>query len=103
MREVFTSQDLSEVGYYKSMLDGAGIISFIRNENTGMPAVSGAMFLPALCVTYDEDFDQAIALLKSFRMPEVSGRSDWRCPSCSEENPGNFEICWKCSHLRAAV
>jgi hypothetical protein len=24
----------------------------------------------------------------------------WRCPSCGEENPGEFDICWKCQKGR---
>jgi hypothetical protein len=24
----------------------------------------------------------------------------WICPTCHEENPGNFEECWKCQRLR---
>ena len=27
---------------------------------------------------------------------ESSGRSPWRCRTCREENPGDFELCWKC-------
>jgi hypothetical protein len=26
---------------------------------------------------------------------------DWRCKFCGEENPGNFEECWKCQNDRA--
>jgi hypothetical protein len=25
----------------------------------------------------------------------------WVCPTCHEENPGNFNECWKCQKLRA--
>jgi hypothetical protein len=25
----------------------------------------------------------------------------WICASCAEENPGNFEVCWKCQAGRA--
>lgn len=24
----------------------------------------------------------------------------WICPACHEENPGNFEECWKCNRIR---
>jgi hypothetical protein len=26
--------------------------------------------------------------------------SGWRCPSCGEENPGEFDLCWKCQKSR---
>jgi hypothetical protein len=26
--------------------------------------------------------------------------SEWRCPGCGEENPANFDECWKCLAAR---
>ena len=95
MREVFSNQDLTLVAYYKGMLDDAGISSYIRNENTNNPDVAGAGFSPTLCVISDVDFDAAIKLLKSTSR-QASSQADWTCPSCSEVNPGNFELCWNC-------
>ena len=105
MRQVFSSQDFTEVGYYKSILDEAGIASFIRNENTGNPVTSGAMFLPSLCVVKNEDYDNAIRLLKSRQqIKEVNeDRIEWTCLSCSEKNPPNFELCWNCKSLRPNI
>ena len=96
MREVFSNQDLTLVAYYKGLLDEAGISCFIRNENGGNPDVAGISFQPTLCVITDADFDAAIALLKSQPAPSTTVRADWKCPSCHEENPGNFELCWNC-------
>jgi hypothetical protein len=31
------------------------------------------------------------------------GKPVWTCTSCGEENPGNFDICWKCQTVRPAV
>jgi hypothetical protein len=98
MREVFTNQDFTQVGYYKSILDEAGISSFVRNENA-IGAV-GAVFPPSLCVTDDSDYDEAIRILKSRQYIEPTFVADWTCPSCSEKNPGNFEICWNCNAPR---
>jgi predicted RNA-binding Zn-ribbon protein involved in translation (DUF1610 family) len=28
-------------------------------------------------------------------------RSSWVCPKCGEENPGNFDECWKCLGARS--
>ena len=100
MREVFTSQDFTEVGFYKSMLDEAGIVSFIRNENANSQGLAGSMFFPSLCVTRDEDYGEAIRILKSGQAKDTKPGVDWTCPSCSEKNPGNFELCWKCGAAR---
>jgi hypothetical protein len=100
MREVFSSPDPTEVGYYKSMLDEAGISCFIRNESANSIGLVGAMFFPALCVIEDADYDESLRILKSRQVPQASDAADWTCPSCSEKNPGNFELCWKCNAAR---
>jgi hypothetical protein len=97
MREVYTNPDFTRVGYYKSVLDEAGVSSFVRNENA-IGAV-GAAFPPSLCVTVDSDYDEAIRVIKTRQFIESVPRSDWKCPSCREENPGNFELCWNCGAL----
>jgi hypothetical protein len=38
---------------------------------------------------------EAMDEAQSSRSSNVSP-SDWRCASCGEENPGEFDICWKC-------
>lgn len=100
MREVFTHQDVTQVGYYKSMLDEAGISSFIRNEYTANPEIAGAMYFPTLCVVDNADYNKAIALLKSLKPTAKQEGTEWTCLSCSESNPSNFESCWKCNALR---
>ncbi len=35
--------------------------------------------------------------------PTPSKGSAWTCPACGEENPSNFEICWRCQENRPAV
>jgi len=100
MREVFSSADVTEVSYYKSRLDEADIPSYIQNENATAIGLAGAMFFPRLCIIDDDDYDEALRVLKSGQFQGVSEHAEWTCPSCSEKNPGNFELCWKCSTPR---
>lgn len=102
MREIFTDQDSAIVGHYKSVLDSAGIPSFIRNglsNNllTGMP--SPVMF-PTLCVD-DDDYDKAMELLRAIHRPQTNDAPDWICAACKEAVPGTFDTCWKCGHEAA--
>jgi hypothetical protein len=101
MRQVFTSQDVTQVGYYKSILDTAGIRSFIQNENAGNPVMGGAVFLPSLCIIDDENYDEAIRILRSQTVEAPTGSVEWTCPSCGQKNPPNFGSCWNCSAMRA--
>jgi hypothetical protein len=32
--------------------------------------------------------------------PSSVSPSSWQCASCGEENPGEFDICWKCQKNR---
>jgi hypothetical protein len=34
--------------------------------------------------------------------PDV-GKPAWTCGKCCEENPGNFDVCWKCQAARPSV
>jgi len=100
MREVFSHPDVTEVGFYKTMLDAAGIPSFIRNENASTIGLVSAIFSPALCIVEDAQFDEAIRILKSRQPQGPISLTEWTCPACSEKNPPNFDSCWKCNAFR---
>jgi hypothetical protein len=102
MREVFVDQDHTRVGFYKSVLDEAGIPNFIRNENSNnsLTELPSPLFFPALCVVRDEDYDEAMQILGEIYYAQPSPAADWRCPKCSEEVPGTFDSCWHCGALR---
>ena len=36
------------------------------------------------------------ALGEALPPADTCNRPDWTCPSCSEENPGTFDVCWSC-------
>lgn len=42
-----------------------------------------------------EDAPAAEEVLRAWRGPALVHPA-WRCPSCGEENPAGFEICWSC-------
>src|SRR5437867_9800671 len=85
MREVYVNQDFTRVGYYKSILDEAGIPNLIRNELTHnwMTELPSPIFFPALCVLHDEDYDRAIQLLAEIHYAPPSNLPDWFCPRCN--------------------
>ena len=104
MKEVFVHHDPTIVGFKKSILEGAGIDCFIRNENTSATLGAGAfglvqspVFDPALCIVEDQRYDEAMVLLKAAEEVPPVIRGDWRCLKCGESVPGNFPTCWNCS------
>jgi len=104
MKDVFVNQDHVRVGYYKSVLDEAGIASFVRNESTNNPLAKmpAPLFFPVLCVINDDDYDRAMEILGAIHNAPPSEATVWNCPKCNEEVPGNFDSCWKCGEVRLA-
>ncbi len=101
MREVFVNQDHARVGFYKSVLEAAGIQTFVRNEvANNITEMPSPLFFPALCVVRDDDYDEAMRLLGEIYYATPPAAADWSCPSCGEEVPGTFGSCWQCGALR---
>lgn len=103
MRTVFVHQDFSRVGYFKSILDEAGIPCLILNEFThnSLTDLPSLLFFPTLCVLHDEDYDQAMRILGDYYQALPPTGENWHCPKCGEEVPANFDVCWKCGGERA--
>lgn len=98
MKELYTSMDSSRIGFYKSVLDEAGIVCFIQNEIGAQTLnVISPIFQPTLCIVDDSRFEEAVELLKPHHYPEETASSDWTCPKCGEDNPAGFEVCWNCA------
>jgi len=98
MKELYTSMDSSRIGFYKSVLDEAGIVCFIQNDAGAQTLnVISPIFQPTLCIVDDSRYDEAIELLKPHHYPEAGPETaEWTCEKCGESNPGEFEVCWNC-------
>ena len=110
MREVYSDQDFTRVGYFKSILDAEGIRCFIRNEHGQTISRGFAGFfqrfqwlVPRLCIVDDEDMEDALTLLLPHYRPPESSLPDWTCPACKESVPGSFDSCWKCQTPKPGV
>ncbi|WP_395738301.1 putative signal transducing protein [Prosthecobacter sp.] len=101
MTPVFADPDSTRVGFAKSILESAGIESFVQNENTRTlgPKMFGfsetMLNEPQLCVVDDARAEEAAALLRE-HFGSASDAGEWICAGCKESNPGSFEECWKC-------
>lgn len=101
MREVFTHPDSALAGYYESMLQDAGIETFMRNASGNNPCVAPDSY-PSVYVVNDEDYEKARALLEEAQKTPASIKESWKCTACGETVPGNFDVCWQCGKERAA-
>ena len=102
MRELFREQDITRVSYYKAVLEGYGIPTMIRNEyltGSGLSDIPIPEFFPALCVMQDEDYVQAVKIIREhLTANQKDADIEIVCVSCGETNPGNFDICWSCGN-----
>lgn len=103
MKELFREKDITRVSYYKAVLEDRGIPTMIRNEfltMSGLTEIPIPEFFPALCVLIDDDYPQAVAIIREhLDANQKNADIEISCASCGEANPGNFEICWSCGNL----
>jgi hypothetical protein len=98
MIPIFLAGNLPEAELLKERLRQSGIQAIIKNrELQGALGELPMTLLPEVCVVDDRDVERALeevaALENSGRMAK---EPDVRCASCGEDNPANFELCWKC-------
>ena len=96
MKLVYSNENHFLVNNAKLLIDAQGISTFIKNEfaQGAVGEISPFDAWPEVWVTNDDDFEQAIEILKSSHSSDKG--KDWVCQSCSEENDPSFEVCWNC-------
>lgn len=99
MKEVYSYYDFARVGYYKSILEEAGIPCFVRNQNADSGVMGGAYgdTIPSLCVMDPGQHRIAKQIIEAHEFPEeeVVAIPAWKC-ACGEEVPEGFDSCWSC-------
>ncbi len=107
MKELFREPDITRVSYFKAVLEEHGIPTLVRNEFltcSGLTEIPIPEFFPALCVLNDEDYPQAVAIIREQLAANMKGAdTEIACRSCGESNPGNFETCWSCGESVSAL
>lgn len=101
MRNVYSHQDHARVGFFKSILDDAGIATFMKNDvSSNTTDIPSLIIAPTLCVVNDEDYNRARDILNSAALPPSQPSVEWQCARCGESVPGNFDTCWNCGATR---
>lgn len=97
MRKLYSAVTLQEAYLLLHRLAHAGIEARVLNEHA-VGAVGEIPFLHAYPEVWLEDADdesRARTIVRDFEERRSDG-PPWSCPSCGEENPGGFELCWRC-------
>ena len=95
-RILFRARNLPEAWLLRERLQEAGVR--VRLAGEALVGLAGAIPLrdaePILWVP-EEQVARAQGVLDRFFGPELVHPAR-RCPSCEEDNPAGFQICWNC-------
>jgi len=91
-----TAANLPEAHLLRHLLAEAGIRARILNEHAqgGTGELPFTQTWPELWLEDERDLVRADEVRRRFEQArELPPRA---CPQCGEQNPGSFELCWKC-------
>ncbi len=97
MIRIYQAANLPQAHLLAGLLRHAGIAVRIFNENAqgGMGEIPFGETYPEIWLEDAADKPRALAVIADFEAAPLA-REQVYCRACSEENPANFELCWKC-------
>ena len=99
MRKAYYTLDLTEAVLLKDHLVQNGVGATVMNK--GLVRIPYDGIASEIWVADEVEDNEVRKLIRGFlkqrKQPPVA-TSPWRCQSCREENPGEFECCWNCGH-----
>lgn len=97
MKKLYTANHLLEAHIVRDLLENAYIPTRLFNEYAqgGMGEIPFTHTYPEVWVMRDLDFERGRKIIAAYEQaPQVTDIVF--CLQCSEENPGNFQLCWQC-------
>ncbi|MFT6734155.1 MAG: hypothetical protein ACJAS9_002350 [Polaribacter sp.] len=96
MKLIYTNENMSLVYSAKNILELNNIDCMLKNEHGNtMGAEFGMANWLELWINNPEEIERAKILIDE-RVNNPKIKEPWICKYCSEENEGNFQICWNC-------
>lgn len=97
MRKVYTALNLPDAHLVLHALRHEGIDARVFNENASsiLGEIPVACSLPEVWVIDAAYVGRALSIIEA-RCRRHSSNITQLCRECGEQNPGEFEICWKC-------
>lgn len=98
MKKIYTAENLIEANIMLDLLEHAGVKARLFNENAqgGLGEIPFTNAYPEVWVLNDNDFSRGQVVASDYdNLPIETGITF--CRACGEENPRNFQLCWKCS------
>ena len=99
LEPIYTAGTLQEAQLLLHRLLEAGIEARLMNEHLlgGFGQLPYGESLPRIALTNAAQAEDARSVIAAFEASmRQTSEAVLTCPACGEENPENFELCWKC-------
>lgn len=99
MKKIYSANNLMEAQIVLDMLEHALIPAQLFNQHAqgGTGDIPFTHAYPEVWILRDADYERARKIVQQYEeIPQTSSTVD--CPSCGEENPSNFQLCWHCGN-----
>ena len=97
MKKIHSAATLIEAYMVRDLLGQAGIEAIVLNEN--LQSIVGEIPVnhagPEVWILNPSAIGRALEVVRRMLSP-MAAQTAVFCPGCHEENPRNFELCWKC-------
>jgi len=97
MEIVYSALGIADAELVADQLRQAGIEVHLRNTQLNTLFGQLPSIPPEVWVENVSDFGRARGIVNQIEARRRAADMGTRaCPSCHEDNPANFEVCWKC-------
>ena len=99
LEAIYTAGTLQEAQLLLHRLLEAGIEARLMNEHLlgGFGQLPYGESLPRIALTNAAQAEEARVVIAAFEASmRQTSEAVLTCPTCGEENPENFELCWNC-------
>ena len=100
MKRIYSAVNLAEAYLVRDLLTQSGIPAHVFNEHAmgamGEVALGAAYPQVWIAQLHQEQHARSVIADYEKREPSTAVRN---CFSCGEQNPEEFEVCWKCGAL----
>lgn len=99
MRKVYSAANLQDAYLLLHRLERAGIEARVLNEHAhgGVGEIPFTHAYPEVWLVEPADAERAVVIVKEHEHERATPAEAARaCRICREDNPGNFDVCWRC-------
>ena len=103
MTRVYEAQNPTDAHLLKDILDTQNIEAIVKGDL--LWAARGEIpDCPSVWVVDDENYEEAMQVVREYSSKGVAGRSivkEWKCKKCGEIIEEQFSECWQCGAERS--